>query len=125
MGPDNCIVYEVQDCEWNWGQGFFFLLSFIPLATILPIWVVARFIWLPYVRKIQQETQNTESRQEIPYEYRFPPENAENDNVTVRSNSNFFIEVINSFILCVINVNLRIIFGYCLFTVCMTYYFYP
>ena len=77
---DDCIVYEVQNCEWNWGQGFFFLLSFIPLATILPIWVVARFVWLPYVRKVQQEAENIESKQEIPYEYRFPPEDAENDN---------------------------------------------
>jgi len=80
MDPDNCIVYEVQNCEWNWGQRFFFLLSFVPLATILPIWVVARFIWLPYVRKVQQDALDYESEQEIPYEYQFPPEDAENDN---------------------------------------------
>jgi len=83
MDSNNCIVYEVQNCEWNWGQSFFFLLSFIPLATILPTWVVARFIWLPYVRKVQQDAEDAEdaeSQSEIPYEYRFPPEDAENDN---------------------------------------------
>ena len=69
MDPNNCIVYEVQNCEWNWGQRFFFLLSFIPIATLLPIWVVARFVWLPYIEKIRQNTATEED--EIPYEYRF------------------------------------------------------
>ena len=78
MDPNNCIVYEVQNCEWNWGQRFFFLLSFIPIATLLPIWVVARFVWLPYIEKIRQNAATEED--EIPYEYRFSPEDAKNDN---------------------------------------------
>ena len=79
MDQNNCTIYEVQTCELNWGQSFFIMLSFIPIATFLPIWVVARFIWLPYVEKVQKDADN-EEKPEIPYEYRFSPEDAENDN---------------------------------------------
>jgi len=69
----------MRQCEWNWGQYFFFLLSFIPIATLLPVWVTARFIWLPYVTYIQEGGGGAEV-EEIPYDYQFPPEDAANDN---------------------------------------------
>ena len=38
-----------MQCEWNYGQSFFIMLSLIPSSIILSRWVVARFIWLPWM----------------------------------------------------------------------------
>ena len=38
-----------MQCEWNYGQSFFIMLSLIPSSIILSSWVVARFIWLPWM----------------------------------------------------------------------------
>jgi hypothetical protein len=86
---DNCTVYKVNDCEWNWEQQFFFLLSFIPLATFLPIWVVARFMWLPHMKKVHEES--AAETYEIPYENRFPPEEAKKDNENLEGLMNNYV----------------------------------
>ena len=38
--------------EYSFGQAFFTLLSLIPVTFILSTWVVARFIWLPWRKKL-------------------------------------------------------------------------
>ena len=38
-----------MQCEWNYGQSFFIMLSLIPSSIFLSSWVVARFIWLPWI----------------------------------------------------------------------------
>ena len=70
-------MYDIQTCEWNWGQTFFILLSFVPLVTIIPTWIVAHFIWLPFLKRVQEDSQNIPPM-EIPYEYRYPIEEATN-----------------------------------------------
>ena len=31
----------------------FFMISFLPFVSIFSTWIVARFIWLPYVKKVR------------------------------------------------------------------------
>jgi hypothetical protein len=76
---DNCTAITHMTCELNWSQTFFILLSFIPVATLLPTWVVARFIWLPYMEKTKRES-DAFLAEEIPYEKRHSLEDAEHSN---------------------------------------------
>jgi hypothetical protein len=43
-----------MSCEWNVGQSFFILVSLIPASIFLSSWVVAKFIWLPWVEKLNE-----------------------------------------------------------------------
>jgi hypothetical protein len=42
-------------CEATFGQSFFILLGLIPSSIFVSIWTVARFIWLPWVEKLNNE----------------------------------------------------------------------
>ena len=53
-------------CEYNYSQFFFIMLSLIPASVFLSFWGVARFIWLPWVEKL-----NMEPEPEIPYIKKF------------------------------------------------------
>tara|TARA_Y100000588_G_C14027264_1_gene827035 strand:- start:187 stop:927 length:741 start_codon:yes stop_codon:yes gene_type:complete len=39
--------------DWNFGQFFFIMLSLVPSSILLSSWIVARFIWLPWVEKLK------------------------------------------------------------------------
>ena len=41
-----------MQCEWNYGQSFFIMLSLIPSSILLSSWVVARFIWIPWMANL-------------------------------------------------------------------------
>ena len=38
--------------EYSFGQAFFTLLSLIPTTFVLSSWIIARFIWLPWRKKL-------------------------------------------------------------------------
>lgn len=61
----------------NSGQIFFMTLSFIPLLFCLPCWVVAKFIYQPYVHKIELENNESE---EVLFEKKFPIDKANDNN---------------------------------------------
>jgi len=51
-----------MNCDWNFGQFFFIMGSLIPTTFFLSSWIVARFIWLPWVKKLNEMPEPT-----IPY----------------------------------------------------------
>ena len=51
-----------MNCDWNFGQFFFIFGSLIPTGILLSSWIVAKFIWLPWVEKL-----NEIPEPEIPY----------------------------------------------------------
>ena len=55
-----------MQCEWNYGQSFFIMLSLIPSSIFLSSWVVARFIWLPWITHL-----NSLPEPKISYEKRY------------------------------------------------------
>jgi len=63
-------------CELNYGQIFFMMSSFIPVALCFPCWIVAKFVYEPFVKQVENEKENIP---EIPFEFQFPIEKASND----------------------------------------------
>jgi hypothetical protein len=59
-------------CAPNYSQIFFMMLSFIPIAICLPCWFVATFAYKPYMDKLENSA-------EIPFEKKFPIEDAGNE----------------------------------------------
>jgi hypothetical protein len=41
-----------MQCELNYGQSFFIMLGLIPSSILLSSWVVAKFIWLPWMEHL-------------------------------------------------------------------------
>lgn len=58
--------------DLNYGQIFFMMLGLLPVLACVPCWVVAKFVYEPYVKKLATE-ENT------PYEYQYPLMYAENE----------------------------------------------
>ena len=59
--------------DLNYGQIFFMLLGFLPVLACVPCWVIAKFVYEPYVKQLAEE------EEPIPYEYQYPLEEAENN----------------------------------------------
>ena len=69
--------------EGNFLLPLFFFISFIPFTILLSTWVVAKYVWLPYVLEVKNQKEiewPEEEIEEIPYEKKYPLEKAENDN---------------------------------------------
>lgn len=71
-----------QECTSNYhayspnsSQIFFMMLSFVPIALCLPCWVVATFIYKPYVDELNKDIEIPEP---VPFERQFPIEKAGN-----------------------------------------------
>uniref|UniRef100_A0A6C0C6J3 Uncharacterized protein n=1 Tax=viral metagenome TaxID=1070528 RepID=A0A6C0C6J3_9ZZZZ len=67
---------EIQD--FNYGQLFFMTLGFLPVMTCLPCWVVAKFLYEPYVKKLEETNRNTVD-EPVPFEYQYPLDDSQND----------------------------------------------
>ena len=70
----------------------FFLISFIPFTILFSSWVVARYIYLPHMKQVENEKDiewPDEEEEEILYENRYPIGEADDDNkdVDMRNNS--------------------------------------
>lgn len=54
----------------NFGQMFFIMTSLIPMALCLPCWLVAKYVYKPFVK--QQEDEEDDEDEEIPFQHQFP-----------------------------------------------------
>ena len=70
-----------QECTANYhayspnsSQIFFMMLSFVPMALCLPCWIVATFMYKPYMDKLENSTERL-----IPFEKQYPIEDAGNE----------------------------------------------
>lgn len=70
-------IFQTYDClpisnELTNAQTFFFLISFIPLASLFGFWVVAFFVYAPYRRYVENEGKYIPPVIVIPYEEKYP-----------------------------------------------------
>jgi len=69
------VEYNIMgSVDLNYGQIFFMMLGLIPVLACVPCWVVAKFVYEPYVKKLAEEEEEP-----MPYEYQYPLEEAENN----------------------------------------------
>ena len=64
----------MESVDLNYGQMFFMMLGFLPALACVPCWVVAKFGYEPYVKKLAEEEEEP-----IPYEYQYPLMDAEDN----------------------------------------------
>ena len=61
------VEYNIMDSvDLNYGQIFFMMLGLLPVLACVPCWVVAKFVYEPYVKKLAEE------EEPVPYEYQYP-----------------------------------------------------
>jgi len=81
--------------ENNFLFPMFFLISFIPFTILLSSWVVAKFVYLPYMKQVENEEDikwPEEEKEEIPYENKYPLDEAADDNKDVDMGNNSICE---------------------------------
>jgi hypothetical protein len=83
MDPDTCKSLIENQCELNNGQIFFIMLSFIPTAIFLPIWVVATCIYAPWLKAQEKRALLEDEHIEIPYHEKYNLQKANNDNLHI------------------------------------------
>jgi hypothetical protein len=68
------VEYNIMESvDLNYGQIFFMMLGLLPVLACVPCWVVAKFVYEPYVKKLVEE------EEPIPYEYQYPLIDAEDN----------------------------------------------
>tara|TARA_Y100000992_G_C21273363_1_gene498336 strand:- start:2973 stop:3743 length:771 start_codon:yes stop_codon:yes gene_type:complete len=78
-------IDDFEQARLNTGQIFFIMLSLIPMCFLFPTWLVAKFIYEPWVEKLAKMR---EDLPEIPFLDRWPINQAtQNENKTVSKNS--------------------------------------
>ena len=63
----------MESCDLNYSQHFFMALGFLPVLFCFPCWVVAKFVYEPYIKKLDVE------EEEVPFEYQYPLGDADNE----------------------------------------------
>jgi hypothetical protein len=63
--------------ELNFGQIFFMTLGFLPVLACFPCWVVAKFVYEPYIKQLAEESKHIMD-EPLPFEYQFPIDKAGN-----------------------------------------------
>ena len=69
----------------------FFLTSFIPFSLLVGSWVVARFVYVPYVKQLENEKDNY-VEPTVPYEERYPISDTNGENKDINYKINFVFE---------------------------------
>ncbi len=64
--------------ELNFGQIFFMTLGFLPVLACFPCWIVAKFIYEPYVKQLQEEGKYIVD-EPVPFQYQYPIDKAGNN----------------------------------------------
>jgi len=72
----------------------FFLISFIPFTILFSSWVVAKFVYLPHMKQVENEEDIKwpEEEEETPYEDKYPLAEAGDDNKDVDMGNNSICE---------------------------------
>lgn len=93
--------------ENNYLFPLFFMISFVPFTFLTTTWVVANYVWFPYMIKLQNEwslikgeetgeetgeESEEESVEEVPYEDKYPISDALNDNAELNTENNSVCE---------------------------------
>lgn len=82
-------IYTLQckQClDRNFLLKFFFLSSFLPFTLFFSSWVVAKFIFIPYQKKVEKEMENY-TEPSIPYDEKYPiTQINENENINYKIN---------------------------------------
>ncbi len=88
----NYYDYKLKSCqvcaENNFLLYFFFFSSMVPFTIILSSLFVAKCVWMPYVEKVKSMpdlSSDEEEEEEIPYEEKYPIENARDLNKNMDS----------------------------------------
>jgi len=69
------VEYNIMESvALNYGQIFFMMLGLVPVLACAPCWVVAKFVYEPYVKKLAEEEEEP-----VPYEYQYPLMDAEDN----------------------------------------------
>jgi len=63
--------------DLNYGQIFFMTLGFLPVLACFPCWLVAKFVYEPYLKELVKEEEMIKN-EPVPFEHQFPIEKAEN-----------------------------------------------
>ena len=83
--------YKQKSCEVCAENNFllyiFFFSSMVPFTIILSSIIIAKFIWLPHVEKLKSmpDLSSDEEEEEIPYEEKYPIEEARDLNKDINS----------------------------------------
>ena len=67
----------IESHELNFGQIFFMTLGFLPVLACFPCWVVAKFIYEPYIKQLAEESKHIVN-EPIRFEWQFPIDKAGN-----------------------------------------------
>jgi len=67
----------IESPELNFGQIFFMTLGFLPVLACFPCWVVAKFIYEPYIKQLAEESKHIVN-EPIRFEWQFPIHKAGN-----------------------------------------------
>ena len=67
----------IESPELNFGQIFFMTLGFLPVLACFPCWVVAKFIYEPYIKQLAEESKHIVN-EPIRFEWQFPIDKAGN-----------------------------------------------
>lgn len=81
--------------ENNFLLPFFFLLSFVPFTILFSSWVVAKFVYMPYMKKIENEKDIEEEEEEVketPYEEKYPIDKELDENKDLDTEKNNVFE---------------------------------
>ena len=65
----------IESHELNFGQIFFMTLGFLPVLACFPCWVVAKFIYEPYIKQLAEESKHIVN-EPIRFEWQFPIDKA-------------------------------------------------
>jgi len=84
--------------ENNFLFPLFFLISFIPFTILLSSWVVAKYVYMPYMKQVEndevfeEEEEEEEGEEETPYEDKYPISEANDDNKDKNMKNNSICE---------------------------------
>ena len=67
----------IESPELNFGQIFFMTLGFLPVLACFPCWVVAKFVYEPYIKQLAEESKHIVD-EPVSFEYQFPIDKAGN-----------------------------------------------
>ena len=87
--------------ENNFLLPFFFLLSFVPFTILFSSWVVAKFVYMPYMKELENQKDIEWPKEEVketPYEEKYPINKELDENKDLDTEKNNVFEATCSFI---------------------------
>lgn len=91
---NNTCVGSNMNTELNYGQMFFMMWGMLPFCTIVPLWLISKFIYIPLVLRSDKELEEylEELRRTQPYEEKYQIEEQTDDDPTETNINNVVID---------------------------------